>query len=360
MDSFKWTQEEAELEKWDSFLDENPRGHFSQLSTWLKSYKAYGFDFKVLLGYEKDQIIGGLGVVIAKASIFRFYIAPYGPIVSKGFEGSMGVLLEEFYRDAKKRGATYCQANIPSVAKENVLLNDYIVNDYDDSILPKNYHIGSQFKFVSSNVRLGVVDLHYGEENSYESTALSFKSNTRRDVNKSQRIQNELVFAKTKAEIFEAYTVIQNNADTIGYAVRSWEDIKETLIAMVSNNRCLIPTCFNDGDLKGALVVFIGGRRLSYIMGATKREKKDLMVGHFLQNEMIKYSIDKQFSFYDISAGGSKGVMKFKEGFGANFVDLVGPRYWICNPLKFRVYAKTLPYLKRNKKLASKILKFFK
>jgi hypothetical protein len=49
-----------------------------------------------------------------------------------------------------------------------------------------------------------------------------------------------------------------------------------------------MPCCWNEGELKETLMVIDVGKKLHYIMGATLREEKDLMVGHFLQDQVIQ------------------------------------------------------------------------
>jgi hypothetical protein len=49
-----------ELDQWDQFLMSSSRGHYCQLSTYLKSFKAYGFNSHVIVVKDRgqDQIIG--------------------------------------------------------------------------------------------------------------------------------------------------------------------------------------------------------------------------------------------------------------------------------------------------------------
>jgi len=171
---------------------------------------------------------------------------------------------------------------------------------------------------------------------------------------------NELVFAESAEEIQKAYDLIELNAENQGYAVRSWDDFGATLISLVDSGHCMIPCCQNEGSLKGALIIFDAGQKLYYIMGATLREKKDLLVGHFLQDQVIQLAISKGYDFYDISMGGSPGVVRFKEGFGGEVLPLPEAQYWVLKPAQFFAYQKLLPWVQKNKTLVSKIVKKFK
>src|SRR5690606_9302908 len=144
-------------------------------------------------------------------------------------------------------------------------------------------------------------------------------------------------FPVSDSEIFEAYKLIELNAENQGYTVRSWKDFGPTLKSLIEKNQCFIACCKNEEELKGALIIFEVGQKLHYIMGATLREKKDLMVGHFLQDQVIRLAVQKGYDFYDISMGGSEGVVRFKEGFGGEIIEITAPIYWVLKPIHFAV-----------------------
>jgi len=105
------------------------------------------------------------------------------------------------------------------------------------------------------------------------------------------------------------------------------------------------------------LIVFDIGQRLTYVYGGIIREEKDLKLGHFMHNEMIKLSIEKGYEFYDFSVVGSEGVTRFKKGFNSHHVQFIGNRYWVLNKYKFFIYKKINSLIIRNKFLIARILK---
>lgn len=348
-----------EWELWDQFLSKTARGIYLQCSDWLNSYSTYGFEPSLILAKDSTGVIvGGMGVVLAKTGPLMILVCPYGPILQKGWEGLLPDLVEYFKKLGKDSGAFLSQLSFPFAEG---LGNDF---DFAQFFLPGDLATsnfsesgrGVQFKYISSISAIRAVPLYSGKEDAYEKVRKNYKSATRRDVNKSGRMGNELVYAKTETEIRAAYELIELNASNQGYAVRSWEDFGPTLISMVSKGFCLIPCCMNEGRLKGALVIFDFGMKLHYIMGATLREERDLMVGHFLQDQVIQLAVKKGYAFYDISMGGSEGVVRFKEGFGGVILPQGDTRYWIHKPTVYWAYQKLLPWIQRNKKLVAKLL----
>jgi len=156
-------------------------------------------------------------------------------------------------------------------------------------------------------------------------------------------MRNKLYFPTSAFEIKEDYALIELNLENQGYGVRSWQDFGPTLISMIQNGQCLFICCENEMTLKGGLIIFDVGQKLHYIMGATLREKKVLMVGHFLQDQVIRIGIEKGYDFYDISMGGSPGVLKFKEGFGGEVIGGMEPTYWVVKTLQFAAFQRLKP-----------------
>lgn len=360
MHKFIWTKKESDLKEWDIFLNSTPRGHYSQISHWLKSYKSYGFDFDLLIvRNNENKIIGGLGAVISKFSFIKLYSCSCGPILKKDYDFLAEELIEQFKNRAIAINATCCQIMIPILKIENKNIEPHCL----DTLLKKclaSSNSGNIIKSVSIVNGFREVKIDNNDNNIEENILKTFNTNTRRNIKKASKNGLTLKYAKTPEEIKQAYQIIELNGEVQGYSVRSWEDFKDTLIQMVNDNLCLIPTCFKNEEIKGALIVVQTGKRLSYISGGTIREKEDFRVGHFLHYEMIKLSIKKRYNFYDISVGGSKGVTRFKEGFGGNHVKFNEPLYWVLNNKKFYIYEKAIPFLKKHKKIVSKIIKFLR
>lgn len=351
---FELSKSESDWGDWDEFLSSTSRGIYLQLSDWLKSYRAYGFKEYLILARDNNlEIIGGLGLVLASAGPLKILVAPYGPIIKKGEEEILPQILQRFQDFAKESGAFLSQISIPSTP-DNEFPNHFLSVDIN---IQNSSRKGLIFKYVTGISAIRAVHLYPGKENPYDQVRSNYKSATRRDINKSGRMGNELVFAESENEVKEAYSLIELNAQNQGYAVRTWEDFGPTLGNLIKKGFCFIACCKNEGELKGALIIFEVGKKLHYIMGATIREKKDLMVGHFLQDQVIQIGVKKGYDFYDISMGGSEGVVRFKEGFGGKIIPLKDPEYWVHKKLQFITYQKLLPFVQKNKTLVSGILK---
>lgn len=352
-----WSNSDTDWNRWDTFISTQKRGIYLQTRAWLQSYSAYGFEVHLLLAETTEgELIGGLGVVLASAGPFKIAVAPYGPILSHQEETLSKSIVNEFLAFAKRKKAFLAQFSLAS-SKD-------VAPNFTGHFLPSDLGAGSIstakkgliFKYVTGITAIRAVKLYPDSTDSYAQVRKNYNSSTKRNVNAAAKLGNELHYAETKEELEEAYRLFGLNAKTQGYAIRSWEDFGPTLVQMVARGQCLVPLCVHDGVTKGALIIFDVGQKLHYIMGGTIRDEVDRKVGHFLHDQMIKLGIAKGYDFYDISMGGSAGVVRFKEGFGGDIIGLADPRYWVLKPFQFYLFRKLLPFVQKNKSKIAGIL----
>jgi len=345
-----FTKDTDWLKKWDTYIINEDKGSHLLLSDWVKSFTSYGFDYELCLCLNKGSIIGGYASVIAKALFFRFYIIPYGPIVSAGFESNLGELITAVPQRAKFHKACYCHITLPA----SEIVNTHVFAN----AIPLKAREGHLFKYVYSSNGLNWISLkNFNEDALLE----SFKSSVRRDIRSSQRKGLDVRFLQTDAELKAGYNLCLENASKNNYALRDWNSFGKTLLKMVNDGSAKFVAAFKDGDLKGAILLVKAGNYYTYILGGTKKEKPDLLAGHLLQWEAIKLSMAENYDGYNISLGGSGGVLEFKNGFNTQQVLFSNSKFhWILKPLYFRMYLFFEKSLRPHKKRISGILSALK
>lgn len=356
----RWTSSPKDILAWDQFVRDNPRGHCQQLSYWLDSFQAYGGNYEILIVKDKGNIVAGIGVIHIGISFLKVTIASGGPVIDKCQKELFDPIIKLFLARAKFKKSFYCHINAPVLQELDNSLSNYCLYDVPkDSILYQG-KLGNKFSSITCINGLRPVFINYDtKENVYELIVNKFNSNTKRNIKQSLKNDLEIRFVKSEIEIEKAYEIIVETSKYHNYNVRTWDDSKKMLLSMVEDEFCIIPCCFTRGKLIGALILFEVGQRLTYVSGGILRGSQDLKVGHFLQNEMLKYSIKKGYSFYDISVIGGDGVTRFKEGFRGYHVKFIGNRYWINSKFKFALYRVLIPFLSKNKQFISRIKKLF-
>lgn len=342
-----FTNEKSYCDLWDAFVLEHPKGCHLMLTDWLISYRSYGFDFEIALLIENGKIHGGYAAVVAKVLFFKFYVVPYGPIAE-------GNSLIQLAKAIEKRATTHncClyQFNYP-FASTNFNSTHFYDLKPDFEALKK----GSVFKYIYATNGLNWVD--FKPYPTPDELLLSFRSSVRRDIRSSQRKGLERRFLTSNESVRDAYALCEQNAKSKGYALRDWKSFGPVVMQLIQKGSAHFIACYKDNDLKGAVFLVKSGQYYTYILGGTKRETPDLLPGHFLQWEAITMSYNEGADGYNISMGGSKGVVEFKAGFNPNPIGFEeGKHFKILKPLTVKCFLFFDKKIKPHKALISKVL----
>lgn len=346
------------LRQWDEFLMNSPRGHFSQLSTWLQSFQPYGFDFRVLIARENQggKIIGGIGLLYFNFFAFTLLSAPIGPIVEIGYENACKYILEHILEYAHTVKAFLFQCQIPY--SESIVIPAIL--PFIDLPTPIGFQRGFVFRTGNAPNQMLWLDFSQlgGEKGASQTEEIlqHFKKHTRRDIRRSERNNLHYIEASTEVELRDAYAIIERNGQELGYATRQWKDIRKALIDQVSHGHTIILMAFHDGQSLAAHYGIIAGQRYSYVMGGTLRLKNDLLAGHFIHWTAIRKALELGKQGYDFTSGGSKGVMQFKMGFRPTLIEFVPPFYYIFSRVAFQTFQKIYPFLRRHKSTVANLL----
>ena len=356
MKTLFFTKQSSWLKKWDDFLRCDPKGSHLVCSDWLKSYQSYGFDYEVaLLLNEENTIIGGFGVVIPKFSFFKFYIIPHGPIFTKGYYDVINDCIIQLKSRAKSLKCCYIQFSVPVSDVPIVSEITYSTNAID--LEGMGFTTGKLFKQLYSSYGLNWLDCTtFAHEIDLQK---ALPSHAKRNLKKAYKSELVLEEAKTEKTIEEAYQLVTLNAKSSGYNVRNYIDIKDTIVNMVNKDLGVFFVVKKDGKIKGSAFFAESAHFLTYIFGGTVKEKPGYSVGYFLHWEAIKRSYGKSYKGYNISMGGSQGVLRFKSQFLAEQLFFESPHYYsVLNKPIFNLYKFLETHLKSHKKWTSKVLAF--
>lgn len=344
-----FTRDRQWLAKWDAFIAGDDKGCHLLFSDWALSYRAYGFEAEFCLAIENGNIIGGYAAVIAKAFFFKFYIVPYGPIATSGFENAVEKLTASVPGRAKIHNAAYAHIALP-VAK--AVANTHVFDALSPTL--SGAHKGHLFNYVYSNNGLNWIDLAGFDE---ESKIMTLKPAMRRNIRNSYRKGLEFCIMDTREKLEEGYNLFIRNSHDAGYTIRNWSEMRETLFAMLEKNTIKMLAAYKDGELKGAILLVKAGNYYTYVLGGSKKEVPDLRTGDFLQWEAVKLSLNEGLDGYNISLGGSKGVVEFKNSFNTHEILFADSKFhWILKPRYFRAYQIIERKLRPHKKKISTLL----
>ena len=345
------TAESPWCEKWDDLQRSSSSGMFTQTTSWLSSYKAYGFGFELLLKVDqRGDILAGFGNLIVKAGPFTSYVCSWGPFLEDPRE--LDEALTKFVERAKQLKSFVAQINPGAF--------DYDA-EWSRLLADRRFQEGSVLKKIYAPVDFNLIQLPSIAEEEYEKVLLKrFSENAKRNVKAGLKNQLAIQKVKTKEDTEKAYKCFESNAAREGYTVRAWEDIKESLWNAVETGNSILFFAENEGVVIGAIWAAKGGQMLSYIMGGVDRMEKDLKLGHLLQWHCMLEAVALGYGQYNISVGGSEGVVRFKNSFYPLTVKTTGPKFLVLDNVCYSIFKRLFPFFERNKLLAAKILKLIR
>jgi peptidoglycan pentaglycine glycine transferase (the first glycine) len=105
---------------------------------------------------------------------------------------------------------------------------------------------------------------------------------------------------------------------------------------------------FQGTPIAGALCMGFG-RRLTYVYGASSNEHRNVMPNHLMQWHMIRWAKEQGYSIYDFRGVSPvrngepvephlAGLNRFKEGFGARYVEYAGTFDLPLRPVVYRAW----------------------
>lgn len=343
------------LKKWDEYILHEDKGSHLLLSDWVKSFCSYGFDFEIVILIENNVVKGGFAGVIAKALAFKFYIVPYGPIVSLGFENQLNQLIANVPMRGKFYKCCYAHITLPFL---NESKNKHVFNELPDLPILKTSKKGHFFKYVYSSNGLNWLNLENFQDE--EILLNSFRASVRRYIRSSQRKELNLKFLESENEIKTGYELCLENAKLNKYSLRDWDSFKETLVTMITNKSAKFLGAYNGENIKGAALIIKAGNYYTYILGGTIKEKPDFLAGHFLHWKAIKLAYNENLSGYNISLGGSKGVVDLKNSYADEQIYFENSKFhWVLKPTFFKLFLifekKMKPYKKNISKIIAKL-----
>ncbi len=347
---------DSDLAEWDEFQMESPRGHYCQLSSWLKSFRAFGGKERVVVARGSDgTILGGSGCISWRKWGVEFWTSPAGPVVREGCEECAASILEGAASGAKQAGAMalILQPTVPrSAALPEVLLS----REY----LPSNPDLSTRIRLPGMAVgEMMWIDFsRAGRGSDWEEGLLAtFSQHTRRDIRSALRSELAIMDPHDQEQMQTVYEVIETNGRSQGYATRTWDDLGQTIIEQVKRGQAILFGVAFEKRLVGAYYGVLAGRRLSYMMGGTIRVGGSLKVGHFAQWMAIKKAHGLGLAGYDLTSFGTSGVNTFKMGFNPEIIELVPAQQVVFQPLRYRMWVNVLPMVRRHARFFARLMR---
>ena len=348
---------ESDRHAWNEFVGDNPYGDTLQAWEW-GLVKADGGDWRplrlaVLNG--KGEIAAGIAILVRNLPVVgALYYAARGPIMADWCDGALlGSLLEAVKERAKRDGAMLLKID-PAVPAQR------------EDVVAMLTKLGFQRPADQDAQGFGgtqpkaVMVLQIGGKSDDELMAV-FKAQCRRNIRIAERKGVTVIDNPTREHLRPFYDILKVTAARDGFTVRPYHYYEVLWDCLVANGLGrLFLTEFEGQYLSGALC-FLTGDKCWYVYGASSNENRNVMPNYAMQWAMIRWARDSGCRTYDLrgvapikpgeesspEAEHLLGLNRFKEGFGAEFVEYVGEFDLPLDPARYWVWTKAKPAAQR-------------
>jgi lipid II:glycine glycyltransferase (peptidoglycan interpeptide bridge formation enzyme) len=335
---------DADRSRYNSFVSSSPLADVLQSWEWGEIKRISGWAPRRIIAEEDGRVVGAMQVLRVRPmrAAPPILYAPRGPVLDYGRAEVLTALLAEVRRTPAGGVMLKCDPPVEAGGAEARALRAA-------GLTPAG--IGA-FGGVQPRAVM-VLDLDADEEKIFA----GFKPKWRYNIRLAARKGVEIVDG-TREDLGRFYALLVETAQRDKFFVRGrsyFEALFETLAP--SSTLKLFLARYQGRAIAGA-ICFAFGPRATYVYGASSGADRNVMPNHLLQWHMIRWARAAGFRIYDFRGVSPvrdgrpveehiAGLNRFKEGFGARYVEYVGDLDLPLRPVAYRAWRLGAPLAMR-------------
>jgi lipid II:glycine glycyltransferase (peptidoglycan interpeptide bridge formation enzyme) len=348
---------EADRARWNDFVGRNPYGDVLQAWEWGGVKSAGGDWHPACLAVCDASGAIRAGALLLKRRVplvGSFYYAPRGPLFDDWSDSRLlDCLLGGIAARAKDDGAAFLKID-PAVPIE---ASASLAALRERGFAPP---IGSDAQGFGGTQPRTVMVLDIAEKTS-EQLLMDCKPQCRRNIRISEKKGVEVILDTTREHLKPFYELLRVTAERDGFRVRGLSYYETLWDQLVMNGLGkLALTRYEDQYLSGALC-FVIGDKCWYVYGASSNEHRNVMPNYGMQWSLIEWAKAQGCSLYDFRGVSPRrrqegeeasevekedhlqGLNRFKEGFGARYVEYIGELDLVYNKAAYWLWTSAKP-----------------
>ena len=331
---------DASRSEWNGWVEGSPGGgHLLQSYEWGEMKRALGWR-PVRMVLERDGEVAGAAQFLAYGTPLVpgvLMYCPKGPWLPWDDEEAVRAFFGGLRAVAERKGAHTVKIE-PEVTEDQTGVKDLLREI--------GFH---RFRWNVNHKATMVVDLSPSEED----LLAGMKKGTRYGVRRAARDGVTVVednsqvglelFWRMHGEIVERKNFWSRPR---GYYAAVWK-------AMEDAGKAHLFFAEHEGERLAVALVYTFGHKCIYMLGATKREERDLQPGYLLQWEVMRWAKRQNITHYDMwgipnldtlnKSHPLYGVYKWKTGFGGEVYDFLGCLDLPVRPARARMWDRVEP-----------------
>jgi len=339
-------------ETWNAALGAIDNSHLLQSWEWGELKGQYGWKPRRLLWKDDSQTPIAAAQLLFRTSTGNLTIAycPRGPILHWGNPDIYRQILSDLADHASRHGAIFVKID-PEIHIDNAPTPGPEASDHDpQDLLRESWRrLGwreSQEQIQFRNTFL--LNLEADEE----ILLANMKQKTRYNIRLSGR-KGVVIRPGGLEDLDLLYQMYAETSMRDGFVIREPAYYRDVWGSFIQGGLAQPLIAEVENKPVAAIIIYRFGKTAYYLYGMSRALHREKMPNHLLQWEAIRWAKESGCLVYDFWGAPDRidpsdpmyGVYRFKEGFGAQFVQTIGAWDFPIKPLQYRLYKGLMPRL---------------
>ncbi|MEA1978197.1 MAG: peptidoglycan bridge formation glycyltransferase FemA/FemB family protein [Chloroflexota bacterium] len=333
-------------EPWNTALDKLDGGHLLQSWQWGELKSKYGWKPARILWKDDSQTPIAAAQMLFRTTTGNLTIAycPRGPLLNWGNPVLYSQVMSDLAEHASQHRAIFVKMDPEIPIDDSLDIQDQgKTNFLRESWLDLGWR-ESQEQIQFRNTFL--LNLEADEE----TLLANMKQKTRYNIRLSAR--RGVVIRRGGLEDLDLlYQIYAETSIRDGFVIRDPAYYRDAWGSFIEDGLAQPLIAEVEDEPVAAIIVYRFGKTAYYLYGMSRALHRDKMPNHLLQWEAIRWAKEAGCQVYDFWGAPDRvdpgdpmyGVYRFKEGFGAQFVQTVGAWDFPIKSLQYRLYKNLLP-----------------
>jgi lipid II:glycine glycyltransferase (peptidoglycan interpeptide bridge formation enzyme) len=333
-------------ETWNTALGTLDGGHLLQSWQWGELKSKYGWKPARILWNDDSQTPIAAAQLLFRTTTGNLTIAycPRGPILNWQDPVLYSRVLSDLADHASKHGAIFVKMDPEIPIDDDLEIEDQVsTNLLRESWLDLGWR-ESQEQIQFRNTFL--LDLEADEE----TLLANMKQKTRYNVRLSAR-KGVVIHRGGLEDLDLLYQMYAETSIRDGFVIRDPAYYRDAWGSFIQEGLAQPLIAEVEDEPVAAIIIYRFGKAAYYLYGMSRALHRDKMPNHLLQWEAIRWAKEADCQVYDFWGAPDRidpsdpmyGVYRFKEGFGAQFVQTIGAWDYSIKSLQYRLYKNLLP-----------------
>ena len=325
-----------EKELFNDFLQISPKGHILQTWQWGEVKKISGWQPLRIIVEDEGHVVGVCSLLKRKLplGLGSLFYAARGPVLDINRDDVWQALLNAIKELAKQNKAIFLKSD-PDVLEDDSIWHKRIK---ESGFI--NAEKGEGFEGIQPR-HVFRLDISLPEEELLSNMNQKTRYNLRLSEKKGVEVKISSI-----SELPVFYELLKETATRDKFLIRNYNYFKAIYENLAPDGLTELFISYYDGKAISGALAFRLGQKAWYIYGASANKYRNVMPNYLMQWRMIQWAKGNGCTLYDFRGVPGDvpkdhplyGLVKFKKGFGGEYISFIGEYDLIYNQLRYRLY----------------------